>query len=523
MHLKRSAAPAACSTSAPPLQQRAPEALTVLGSHAEFELATNAAIRHAGRNGLVALLVVNLDRFHQINELFGMPHGDRLLATAARCLKDTLAHDQRLARLGGDEFCVLLSELADLESLEREVGRFHANVRIPVSAGPRAPMLSSSIGFSAYPADGGNFAELLAAATIALRETKRRGMSACMHYTEQMGSTVIDRLQLQSELAQGLRDGQFVLHFQPAVDPNTGGLRSIEALLRWRHPERGLLSADRFIGLAEENGTIVQLGEWALRQACELGRHLCADRQTRIAVNLSARQLEFADLPARVDEVLAGASLEPERLRLELTESAVMASPHESCRVLSRFAERGVELALDDFGTGLSSLRYLQQFPLTCMKIDRGFVNCVASDVRSATITRSVAALGKSLGMRVIAEGVETREQLDFVRALECDEAQGFLVGRPMPFEALIGWLAQRRSSPRCGESGVRSVATAVPRQLLTGSAVHDEHGNACWRWDDPGVDTARVRTLADELSLRAAAEDVNRSSDPYNSTPRRR
>jgi EAL domain-containing protein (putative c-di-GMP-specific phosphodiesterase class I) len=259
----------------------------------------------------------------------------------------------------------------------------------------------------------------------------------------------LNRFTLQSELSTAIRRNELVLHYQPVIGLHTGSVQSIEALVRWQHPTLGLLAPAKFIGLAEQNGTIIELGDWVLRTACADAVRL---RQTAlapisVAVNLSARQFEMKDFAKRVGCILEAAVLESQNLRLELTETMVMSNPDESRAILGELSAMGIILALDDFGTGYSSLGFLQQFPLHCLKIDRSFVSGVPADERSEAITRAVVALGKALHMRVVAEGVENHAQLNFLRNLGCDEAQGYLLSAPLPYDQLVKWLADRTST----------------------------------------------------------------------------
>jgi PAS domain S-box-containing protein len=256
----------------------------------------------------------------------------------------------------------------------------------------------------------------------------------------------LNRLTLQSQLSMAIQRNELVLHYQPVVDLLTGSVRSIEALVRWQHRTLGLLAPGTFIGLAEQNGSIIELGDWVLRTACADAVRLrqAAQAPISVAVNLSARQFELKDLAKRVGCILETAGLEPRSLRLELTETVVMSNPDDSRASLSELSAMGISLALDDFGTGYSSLGYLQQFPLHCLKIDRSFVSGVPGNERSEAITRAVVVLGKALHMTVVAEGVETLAQLDFLRNLDCDEVQGYLVSTPLPYDQLVKWLADR-------------------------------------------------------------------------------
>jgi len=365
-----------------------------------------------------------------------------------------------IARLGDDEFAMMVVGLPDAASARERALELCEYLRFPISSAPDAPTVSASIGVSLYPTDGKDLGELLRAALIALNGAKRSGGNSARCYEPGMNSSALERLRLQGELAAALRAGQFVIHYQPIIDLFSGQPRSIEALLRWRHPARGLLTPDRFIEIAEESGEIIGIGEWALQKACDDAVRMRKELGSAIAVsvNLSARQFERADLASKVAQALRSAGLEPEGLRLELTETTVMADPDASCSVLQKIGAMGVSLAIDDFGTGYSSLRYLQQFPLTCLKIDRSFVTELPGNGRAAAITRAVVLLGKALGMSVVAEGVENADQVGFLRAIRCDEIQGYLLARPAPYEQTLDWIATRM-----GIRSLRAVAGPTP------------------------------------------------------------
>jgi diguanylate cyclase (GGDEF)-like protein/PAS domain S-box-containing protein len=283
-------------------------------------------------------------------------------------------------------------------------------------------------------------------ALIGMREAKRAGGNAVRVCAPVMNIGDLNRLTLQSELSTAIQRDELVLHYQPVIHLRTGSVRCIEALVRWKHRTLGLLAPAKFIGLAEQNGTIIELGDWVLRAACA---DIVRLRQAglapiSVAVNLSARQFELKDLAKRIGCILKAAALESQSLRLELTETMVMSNPDDSRAILGELSAMGISLALDDFGTGYSSLGFLQQFPLHCLKIDRSFVTGIPGNERSEAITRAVVALGKALHMKIVAEGVENLAQLDFLRNLGCDEVQGYLLSTPLPYDQLVKWLADR-------------------------------------------------------------------------------
>lgn len=400
--------------------------------------------------GVCALILVNLDHFRLVNESLGHLRADLLLQEMARHLQQIVPAGALTGRLGNDEFALILPGIADAADAEVQAQKIFQQVRLPVSV--RLPVnqegclltLTASVSVSTYPLDGGGFEEMLRNATIAMREAKKVGGNTVRVYERHMSIGDLNRLTLESELSAAVKRNELVLHYQPVIDLRTGSVRSVEALVRWQHRTLGLLAPGKFIGLAEQNGSIIELGDWVLRTACADAVRLrqAGLEPISVAVNLSARQFELRDLASRVGSILEAAGLEPQRLRLELTETMVMSGPDDSRAILGELSAMGISLALDDFGTGYSSLAYLQQFPLDCLKIDRSFVAGVPGNERSEAITRAVVALAKALHMRVVAEGVENHAQLDFLRNLGCDEGQGYLLSTPLPYDQLVRWLA---------------------------------------------------------------------------------
>lgn len=423
------------------------DALTGLANRTSFaEHMQRTMAVSQGQPGVCALILVSLDRFQLLNESLGYLRSDMLLQEMAGVLQQLAPPGVLVGRLGNDEFALVFSGLPSYADAQVQAQGIFERVRLSVSQEGRLLSLTASVGISCSPRDGVDFDELLRNANIAMREAKRAGGNAVRVYVRHMSNSDLDRLTLQSELEAAIRDNELVLHYQPTVDLHTGSVTSIEALVRWRHRTLGLLAPGKFIGLAEESGTIIELGDWVLRTACADAVRL---RQTgfapgSVAVNLSARQFELPDLAKKVGLILEAAGLEPRNMRLELTETMVMTNPSGSRTVLSELSAMGISLALDDFGIGYSSLGYLQQFPLNCLKIDRSFVSGLPGNERSEAITRAVVALGKALHMSVVAEGVENRAQLGVLKSLGCDEAQGYLLGRPLPYDELLKWLADR-------------------------------------------------------------------------------
>ena len=399
---------------------------------AELERALARARRGGGAFGLC---FIDLDRFKTINDSLGHAAGDELLKTMATRLRGLLRESDLVARLGGDEFVVLLEGHADVASLSSVARKMLAAVSEPLALEGRSLWITGSCGVALFPADGDDANTLLKNADAAMYQAKAEGKNNFQFYTEALAAQAADLFALESDLRLAVERDELVLHYQPKIDLASGSMRGIEALIRWQHPERGLLPPGEFIPMAEDSGLIVPLGRWVLREACG---QLRAWRDAgisvpRCAVNLSARQFGNESLLDDVLESLSGAGLGADLLEVEITESVLMSDPERANRILQRLHALGVHISIDDFGTGYSSLAYLKRFPAQTLKIDRSFVSGLPADRDDAAITQAVIALSHSLGLQVVAEGVETQEQLEFLQRLGCDQAQGYLIGRPMP------------------------------------------------------------------------------------------
>jgi EAL domain-containing protein (putative c-di-GMP-specific phosphodiesterase class I) len=311
-------------------------------------------------------------------------------------------------------------------------------------------LVSASIGISTFPDDGADAETLLKNADIAMYRAKDLGRNNYQFYSAQMNKHTFERLAMESSLRRAVERNEFLLHYQPKLDLRTGAIAGVEALVRWQHPDWGMVSPAQFIPLAEETGLIVQIGEWVLRTACEQSRKWREEGipALRIAVNLSARQFAQKTLLRDVGRIIAESGLTPESLELEITESLVMHNPEQATQTLEELKAMGISLSIDDFGTGYSSLSYLKRFPLDCVKIDRSFIKDIPVDADDMAITKGVIALGHSLRLKVVAEGVETAEQLDFLRANDCDELQGFFFSKPLPSEEVTTFLKNHTPKP---------------------------------------------------------------------------
>jgi diguanylate cyclase (GGDEF)-like protein/PAS domain S-box-containing protein len=412
------------------------DALTGLPNRNLLNDRISQAIAHARRTGLrLATLVLDLDRFKFVNDSYGHPVGDALLQAVSGRLEIAVREGDTVARLGGDEFVILLADLADTKTAEGVVQKVLSMFTNPFVLGEQTLHIGTSIGVSVFPSDGDSGEMLLKTADAALYSAKDKGRNGYQFYNPKMGVLVEERAEIEHALHQALTRRELELHYQPKVDLSSGNIYGMEALLRWRRPEIGLVPPDRFIPLAEENGLIVPIGEWVLRTACaQLGAwHTSGFPQLTMSVNVSGRQFRQCNMPELVREVLADTGIAAECLELELTESLLMQNPDQVVRALGQLKEIGVTLSLDDFGTGYSSLSYLKQFPIDVIKIDQSFIRDVTNSVDGASLTKSIIAMAKSLHMTTVAEGVETEGQLGFLNNNRCDAMQGYYFSRPLP------------------------------------------------------------------------------------------
>jgi diguanylate cyclase (GGDEF)-like protein len=411
------------------------DALTGLPNRVLLAGRMGQAIARAARHGTrFAVLVVDLDRFKAINDSLGHIAGDELLQEVARRLSRLLRKDDTLARLGGDEFVLLIHEVASSKDAEAVARKVLNQVALPLQLAGLDVHVSPSIGISLCPDDGGDSETLLQHADAAMYHAKKKGRNTFQFFAPAMSAFARERLELENGLRTGLARHEFELHYQPKVDVVSGRIESAEALIRWRHPKRGLIAPGGFISLAEETGLIVPLGEWVLYEACRQAREWQDQGlQLRMAVNLSARQFRQDGLIETVRGALSAARLEPRYLELELTETAVMQDAETSVQIMRRLSDLGVRISVDDFGTGYSSLSYLRRLPLDKLKIDRSFIREIVTSRDDAQIVRAIVSLAHNLHLKVIAEGVETAEQLGFLRTLGCDQYQGYLCSPPLP------------------------------------------------------------------------------------------
>jgi diguanylate cyclase (GGDEF)-like protein len=407
------------------------DALTGLPNRVLLNERLDIALSSARRGEMVATHVLDLDHFKHVNDTLGHAAGDMLLQLVAARLQSLARETDTVARMGGDEFAIVqvgISQAADATSL---ADRIIETLGHPYDIEGQQAVIGASVGISVAPLDGVSPDQLLRNADLALYRAKGHGRGSFRFFEREMDAQMQARRALECDLRKALQCGEFELYYQPVVDLASNDICSCEALIRWHHPEKGLVPPNTFIPLAEELGLIVPIGEWVIREACATAAQWPAD--IKVAVNLSAAQFRNPSLLLVITSALANARLPPQRLELEITEAILLQDNAATLRTLYRLRELGIRVAMDDFGTGYSSLSYLQSFPFDKIKIDRSFVRDVAESTGSLNIVRAVAALAKGLGMAATAEGVETQEQLDTVRSEGCSEVQGYLFSKPIP------------------------------------------------------------------------------------------
>ena len=414
------------------------DGLTALPNRSLFSKLLGQGITQAHRyNRRLAVMFLDLDRFKQINDTLGHDAGDQLLQEVAARLKECLRDSDTVARLGGDEFVVLLPELVEQADVAGVAQKILSSVARPFVLLGQEFRVTASIGISTYPHDGLDEQTLTKNADIAMYQAKEEGKNNFQFYSETLNANSLQRLTLESSLRHALERNEFELHYQAKHDIRSGRITGMEALLRWQHPDLGLIAPMQFIPLAEETGLIVPIGKWVLRTACLQNAAWQAQGLPRLsmAINLTARQFFDEGLVSDLTAVLAATGMDAKLLELEITESLLLRDVEKSLRILARLKKMGIRIAIDDFGVGYSSLATLQQFPLDTIKIDRSFIRDIASVDEDKALTEAIIAMGRTLSLTVVAQGVETKAQADFLRLNACDEFQGFYLDVPMPAE----------------------------------------------------------------------------------------
>ncbi len=429
--------------------------LTNLPNRLAFESQLAQALRLCAReNHQLALMVIDLDNFKNINDTLGHPVGDELLQQVALRLRECVRSSDLVARLGGDEFVVVLPEVETPLTAARVANKVQTNLADSYRVTDHVLYATPSIGISLYPIDGSDPSTLLRNADTAMYHAKSAGRNNHQFYTARMNEAAGERLQMENELRRAIsaispNDSEFSLHFQPQVETASGRVVGLEALLRWNNPTFGPVSPLRFIAIAEETGLIQPLGDWVIWETCRLIQNL--KRQgiddIRIAINISAQQLRHDNLLLLIRGAMACYELSPADIELEITESTAMQNPEITLSILDQLAAMGIKLAIDDFGTGYSSLAYLKHLPIHRLKLDRSFVTDIETDQNDAAICTATIALGHSLGLELVAEGVETKAQRDFLASLGCDTLQGYLYSKPLPFAETVAYLKAQRNA----------------------------------------------------------------------------
>jgi diguanylate cyclase (GGDEF)-like protein len=423
------------------------DALTGLPNRFKMMDLGTSAVAAAQRHGrALGLLFIDLDHFKDINDTYGHFAGDVFLRAVTQRLKGALRDSDTIARLGGDEFIVLLEACGSRAVAEEVANRLLYELQQPFVVEDNPVYAGASIGIALYPEAGASFDELLKAADTAMYSAKSGGRVTYRFFEEQMREAAARRLWMDNNMREALHEKQFVLHYQPKARIDTGEIIGAEALVRWLHPTRGLIPPGEFIPFAEESGFIVALGTWVLQEACrQIKAWLETGLRVPVAVNLSARQLKSDGVVTVIQDAIERVGIDPKLLEVELTETALIEDEDKALRVLQSIRALGICVYLDDFGTGHSSLSKLTRFPIDVLKVDRSFVSRLDSDVKSLALTKSIVLIGKTLGMKLMAEGVETQAQLAHLAEIGCDFIQGYLLSKPVPPAELIELLARNR------------------------------------------------------------------------------
>ena len=421
------------------------------------------------RDSPLAVLFIDLDQFKDVNDTLGHAGGDGLLKQVGARLESAVRTADTVARISGDEFAIVLTDLVRPEDAALVAQKIIDDLGMPVDVDGREVFVTASVGIATYPADGIEAETLIGAADAAMYRAKQLGRNTYQFFTAEINQRSRARVQLGSELRRALEREEFTLSYQPRYRLASRQPSGAEALLRWEHPERGMVPPHEFIPVLEETGLIVPVGEWAIRRACEDLKQWqsVASRIAPVSVNLSARQFRQPDLHERIKVLVCSSGVDPKLIEFEITESQLMQDPHHANQVMRALCDAGMSIAIDDFGTGYSSLAYLTRFPVSALKIDRSFVRNMSRDKNDATIVRTIIEMAHSLGFTVIAEGVETEEQATLLHLLRCEQAQGYLFGRPMPahelirlYDAVHGIQVFSRSLPRKRKTARTSLRT---------------------------------------------------------------
>jgi diguanylate cyclase (GGDEF)-like protein/PAS domain S-box-containing protein len=390
----------------------------------------------------IAVLFLDIDNFKLINDTLGHEVGDSLLKAFSNRIMSLFPPNTMVARFGGDEFVVVLDSLGSVEELGDRVSKFLKDITTPFFIEGQKIYITVTVGISLFPIDGNDPQTLLRNADIAMHHAKELGKSSYKFFTSELNLRVSERFTLQAELRDALDKEEFMLYYQPQFELQTNRMVGVEALIRWHHPDRGIILPGRFMHVVEETDLIFPLGRWVLKKACADGKKLLDEGfPLRIAVNISARQIASPDFIKSLKDILNETLFDPNYLEVEITESVLMKNKQQAAEVLRELKRLGISIAIDDFGTSYSSLNYLKYFPVDKLKIDRSFIGDIISDPNDVAIATTIIAIAHNLGLRATAEGVETEEQLIFLKLWQCDEAQGFYFSPPITFESLVEML----------------------------------------------------------------------------------
>ena len=414
------------------------DTLTGLPNRLLFMDRMDQAISRAFRaNEKFTLLFIDIDHFKVINDSMGHEAGDQLLTSVTQRLQHALRRSDTIARLGGDEFTVILENISELDDVMAVTQNLLDSLSGPLQIGEREVQVGASIGIAIFPEDGTNFGTLLKHADTAMYRAKEQGRNKFEFYKAEMSSAAMYRLELENSLRKAIDKGEFVVYYQPKYELKTRTCWGMEALVRWQHPEEGLISPDDFIPLAEETGIIVKLGRWVIETACEQFSEWKKQgyKIHNLAINISARQFSEQNLPRLFETVLKENGLDARDIEIELTENTLVENHDKAKAILNELHEMGLRIALDDFGTGYASMAYLKDFPIDTVKIDRSFITDIPNNVEDMAIVRAISSLTKALDLCLIAEGAENDTQIEFLKDIGCEQGQGFYWSKPVPAE----------------------------------------------------------------------------------------